>query len=287
VYAGTVTISQYPLYVPADGGPGTIGSPFAVYVTYTGGAPSANCYIKAYAYGTNYGAADGYAWNPSSSSWVNQASTWSNQRGITLDGSGNWSGWIHVKIPPATTYGADNFRVRIREASTNYDATVTVTYVHMSTGCTANCGGWVEETVGTARAGRAVSVENNTGSTYGLYIVENNGVTEGYSSSAGYYKVAVPTCTNCNYHLETWDLSAPGTPVGRQNDMPDDNGNNTVTAGTTTLLTFSSPTAVTLRTLSSGPWPLSSKSWSGLLVVGWLLLVVAAAGVVIALRRHA
>ena len=138
---------------------------------------------------------------------------------------------------------------------------VTVTIIKMTSGGTpVQFGGWLEETNGSARADRAIVIKS--GSTIvGMYVAENNGVNEGYPAvlaaavpaapvSAGYLKIAVPDCTSCNYTIESWDLAAPGTPVGQVNTMGSGACPDTVTAGSTTSLdACSAPTAVTLRTL--------------------------------------
>ena len=280
-YAGAVTISYYPQYIPGDGGSGTTGTPFALYVTYTGGSANASCRIKAYCYGGSYGSTSkGYTWNPASSTWVYQTALWNSQREITTDGSGNWSGWIHVKIPPGDAAGSATLKVRVRDNDTNYDGTVTVTVMDMST---SGDGGWVEETTGTARAGRAVVVKSGT-NIVGMYIAEDNGVDEGYSGT-GYYKIAVPTCSTCNYSIETWDLSDPGTAVGQTNFMPDQEGDNTVSAGQTTTLNFSTPTVITLAFLearSSGQT--AHMRW---LIAALAGLVAVGASIVALQRRRA
>jgi hypothetical protein len=137
----------------------------------------------------------------------------------------------------------------------------------------ASGGGWVEESTGTARAGRAVAVKSGT-NIYGLYVAEDNSVNEGYSGT-GYYKIAVPTCTNCGYSIETWDFNSPGVAIGQVNTMPDANGNNTVSAGATTSLTFSKPTAITLSSLTAAsPLP-AALPFLGLVALGGLAAVAA------------
>jgi hypothetical protein len=152
-------------------------------------------------------------------------------------------------------------------------ASYTVTMMNMS-----SSGGWLEESTGTSRAGRAVAVFDNnvldSGNLVGLYVTEPNGVNDGYSNDPGYYRVAVPDCTDCNYRIETWELNNPGTPVGQSNIMGTNGCPNNVAAGTVQSLNDCNiPTAVTLSTFSANAsLPLLLLVVVGLLVGGTALL---------------
>ncbi len=144
-------------------------------------------------------------------------------------------------------------------------------------------GGWLEETNGFSRAGKAYAVKSGA-TLVGLYVSEDNGVNEGYPAAlaaaapmaAGYSKVAVPACTTCGYTIESWNLAAPGTSVGQVNTMGDGACPNDVSAGAVTSLdTCTAPTAITLRTLTArAPLsPLAAAPVVGLaLAGGWVAL---------------
>lgn len=153
------------------------------------------------------------------------------------------------------------------------DATITAGLVaaDMSGSCTTNCGGWLEETHGVARAGRAYVVKNSTSTIVGMYVSEDNGISEGYPASSAYSKVAVPDCATCGYTVESWNLTAPGTAVGEVNTMGAGSCPNTATAGgTTSLDTCHVPTAISLRTLTArAPLsPLAALPVAGLALAG-------------------
>jgi LPXTG-motif cell wall-anchored protein len=156
----------------------------------------------------------------------------------------------------------------------------------MTSGGTAvQFGGWLEETNGTARAGQAYVVKSGA-TIVGMYVSEDNGVNEGYPATvmaaaapaaAGYSKVAVPACTDCNYTIESWSLAAPGTTDGLINTMGSGTCPNTVTAGSTTSLdTCTTPTVVSLRSLKAagGSAPLAALPAAGLALLGGLAVLL-------------
>jgi len=263
------TIDYYPVLFPADttSTDCSTGTPYAIHVNFSG-LTSANTYtIKAYHYNTTDTTNRGCLWNFQTNTWVAIDNFYNNLPTIT--GVTQWSGWIYLKevtqhAAQTSTANGLRLRVRFRTGSTNMDATISAGLVaaDISVSCTTNCGGWLEETDGSTRAGRAIAVKD--GSTIvGMYVAEDNGVNEGYPAAliaavpaapaaAGYLKVAVPACTTCNYTVESWDLSAPGTPVGQINTMGTGTCPNTVTAGSTTSLnTCDSPTAITVNSFET------------------------------------
>jgi hypothetical protein len=150
-------------------------------------------------------------------------------------------------------------------------------------GTPAQFGGWLEETTGTARAGRTVVVKNGT-SIIGMYAAEDNGVNEGYGYSPGGFRVAVPDCTTCGYTIETWDLALPGTAVGTINTMGSAGCPNTVTAATiTSLNSCTTPTSITLKSLSTRITPQTDF----ILTLAALLSITAIVGIIFRRRSRA
>ncbi len=265
------TIEYYPSYLANDG-----TTPIAAYVRFTGLNASTSYYYK-----LKYSTISGYTWNPSTSTWVaNNSSASAFPSFSTGSGQTEYSLWIYMRSAsgPAST---GDFEMKAGVSTGGafaYGTGVTVTVMDMSTN-----GGWVEESAGTARAGRAVVVKNGT-NIVGMYIAEDNGVDEGYSGT-GYYKIAVPTCTNCGYTIETWELSNPGTAVGKINTMGQEGGANSVNAGQTTTLNFDTPTVITLAILRAKPNGQSAPlSWTMAVLVGASLATVGAS--IIAFRRQ-
>jgi hypothetical protein len=275
--APSASIDFWPSQIPADS-----TTPFAVFVSLNGGSINTDYYVTVYVFSL---AAYGNS-NPQAQNWRADLAGWRVAGGandaritITTNADGDWSGWVYVRVnTPSAEYTDASLRVRFRPVAVtgNVDGTKTVPLLDM-TGGEVNLGGWIEEVEGTARAGRVVAIRNAT-DLIGLYVAEDNAIEEGYPSTPGYYKVAVPACDPCNYSIETWELGAPGTAVGQVNTMPDINGNNIVTAGQTTTLTFGTPTAVQLTTLQTTTATIPAVAFAAVL----MLLT----GTAVALRRR-
>jgi autotransporter-associated beta strand protein len=242
----------YPVHVPGDaavsGGTLTQGTPFAVYATLTG--LSGACFGPKLFY-PDTGSSVAYTWN--NSTWKLPEDTWATYAAI--DGSsGSWSGWIIGAIP-SSAVDTGNLAVGIHCSSNLYTADVAVTKMTMTD---AGTGGWLDETRGINRAGRAVVVKDGT-TIVGMYLAEDNGVDEGYTALAAamaapaatvYYKVGV--LAGSGYTVESWNLASPGTPVDKVNTMGTEGCPSTAPAGVVTSMNAcTSPTAVTLRTLDT------------------------------------
>jgi hypothetical protein len=276
--AGTIT--YLPTNVAKDatfsGSTLTAGTPFAVYLTITGAPASTACTgpklrLMDAATGTVVDA-NFKTW-AGASGWLGDSGAWASFPSITTDASGNWSGWAYGAVP--TTATNSYLAARIRCGASNYSTSTpypAVTLMDMTT-----TGGWIDESNGVARAGRAVVVKSGT-TIIGMYVAEDNGVTEGYGA-APYYKVAVPT--GSDYTVETWALATPGTAVGKVNTMGVGGCPTTVTAGAITSMNACTTfTAITLRTLTARA-PLNP-----LTVALPALGLVAASGAVVVRRRR-
>ncbi len=197
------TVHYYPQAIPGNAvvNSGTLisGTPFAVYATVTG--LSGACFgPKVYYPSTS--SSNAFTWN--NGSWRSPSDAWATY--TPIDGSsGSWSGWVIGAIP-ATTADSGNIIVGIRCGTSNrYTTGVPVTKLNMSTG-----GGWIEGHayhVGGAPPLEGAPVVIKQGTTIvGIYITENNAVSEGYpATNAGYYRVAAPA--GSGYTAEVWDAA--------------------------------------------------------------------------------
>ncbi len=217
-FGASLSFPEQYTYFPFDGTDNG-GTPFAFYVSLTGGSPNANYYYRTYFYYSNQ--SSGYVWDGLNNKWtktINSTPTASLPE-IRTDSSGNWSGWIFCKTDSNQNYsGTVKFRIRFYLATnTSTKVTNTVSTVHfMDMDGTHNGqqnvdtqGGWIEghayDENGNAVSDFVVVVKNSSGEIVGAYSTENNGIDEGYSTDMGYYKVAVPE--GSGYSVELWDPS--------------------------------------------------------------------------------
>jgi len=259
--AVAVSVETIPTYIPIDcttstSTPGD-GTPIAVFVRATGGAANTTYQIKSrvgfisppypsttltYAiWWANVGTTP-YSWGYDGTAW---ATTWP----ITTDGSGNWSGWIVTKVNTSITsnssfnWSQNVFYVaRLREGSTNRDSgSVSITPLNMVSSGSGTLGGWIEGTAsvnGSPAENKVVVVKSGT-TIVGIYLTENNNVNEGYSATAGYFKVGVPA--GGPYTLELRDPTTNVPYVGSATVNSVTAGN--VTSGVTLSVTANaSPT---------------------------------------------
>jgi len=253
--AAAGTIGYYPLYLPADavfsGTAMTGGAPFAVYATITGAPSSTACTgPKLRLLPTETGGtadANFRSWASVTASWLTDSGAWASFGTITTDASGNWSGWGFGAAPSTVTNTWLEFRIRC--GSNNYSTSrVQITLMDMSA---SGIGGYLEETSGTSRAGHAVVVKDGT-NIVGMYVAEDNSIVEGYSSNASYTRVSAPACVGCGYTVEAWDLSNPGTPIGKINTLGAQSCPSDIAAGATSSLdSCITPTQVDLAGFSA------------------------------------
>lgn len=182
--AALIATVAYPSF--ADGAED--GTPFAVHVSISGwtAAADSDAYIKVNRTGSsgpNY-----RIWN--GTSWGN-AYYYANGPRVHIDATGSWQGWVFVKANAASTNTFDARARTVGKAkSLDEDSSHLVTYLSMST-----TGAWVHGTAVAGAAGKAVLAYDASGYLIGSYVIEDNGVDEGYPSTAGYFKIAVPANT--------------------------------------------------------------------------------------------
>ncbi len=182
LFSATITANYFPSAVATGGGSGTTGYPYAVFVQISGWTANATVYVKVYNGSTNE-----YMWK--SPAWSNSTTYSTSCPIVTLDGSGNWSGWVYVKHNASITTTLAVRAALTTSTSTNVTSSAkTVSYLTMSGG-TANGGFLVLATSDAVNKG---VLAYNGGAVVGAYKTEDNSVTEGYSYSAGGFKVAVP-----------------------------------------------------------------------------------------------
>jgi len=179
-----ITTTAYPMYV--DGRSENLATPFAVHVTISNWIFVAGSDAKVRV--TTTSGAHLSIWN--GTAW-GTASTYDNAPTVSIDGSGNWSGWIYVKS--RSSVGSIKAYARnLEETETLLEETsYSLTYMDMST-----AGAWIHATAVSATAGKAVLAFNSSEEIIGTYAIENNNVGDGYPSTSGYFKMAVPAGTS-------------------------------------------------------------------------------------------
>ncbi len=180
----SITAVAIPTALADGGGTGTTGSPFAVFVriqNWTAGA-NGQAYLKLYSSTNNE-----YMWT--GSAWSNTTTyAAANQPVVTIDASGNWSGWIYAKHNTALGTSAAVRAAKVGATSTNLtSASKSFTILGM-TG--AGTGGWIVRS--TSPVANKGLLAYAGGAVVGTYRTEDNGITEGYSYGAGGFKIAVP-----------------------------------------------------------------------------------------------
>jgi phosphatidylserine/phosphatidylglycerophosphate/cardiolipin synthase-like enzyme len=167
------------------GGSGTTGYPFATFVRILGWTANASstAYIKFY-----NGSSNEYMYS-STGVWSN-STTYSNtnQPVVTIDASGNWSGWIYAKHNTSIALTFNLRAAKVGATSTNLTQTgISFTALSM-TG--AGNGGWIVRPSSPA-VNKGIAAYSG-GVVVGAYRTEDNSITEGYSYSSGGFKIAVP-----------------------------------------------------------------------------------------------
>ena len=227
----------YPLYLPIDCSSGTTtpgnGTPFAIHITITGYSVNSNYAIKSRIGPNTSSLTYAISWkNATTNNWANDSTAYADLIKITTDSNGSWSGWLVAKVQNTVSPGTLYYRARMRISpytGSNIDSsTISVNSLNMSTQ-----GGWIEGNAkldGNPAQNKIVVVKNSSGNIIGIYITEDNGVNEGYNSTAGYFKVGV--LAGCNYTVELWDpITNTLYPNGSVNNICVTAGN--VTSGIT------------------------------------------------------
>ena len=214
--SASITFDASYSYFPFDGSQSG-GTPFAYHIKFTGGHPNADYYYKGYFYaGSSNGA---FVWKGSTSEWINESTSTTNLPEFTTDANGNWSGWIFLKTDSGKSFsGTVKFRIRCYLAShTSTKTTGTLSTVHFmdmdgshsGESYVDTQGGWIEghayDTNGNPVSDYIVVVKDSNGHIVNAYSTEDNGITDGYGTDTGYYKVAVPE--GSDYSVELWDPS--------------------------------------------------------------------------------
>lgn len=185
--AGKIETKVYPVY--ADGRDIDTGTPFAVYVEISSWTAAADSQVNVMV--TTVGGKHFLIWNDPD--WKN-AHQYANCPVRTIDSNGNWSGLIYLRAKDASrafrshARDVDDTGIIIHEAIAD---TNSVTYMDMST-----TGAWVYATAASSAEGKAVLAFNASDEIIGTYAIEDNGVTEGYTTTSGYFKMAIPASTS-------------------------------------------------------------------------------------------
>ncbi len=182
---GSITAVRIPTSIAGAGGSGTTGFPYSVFVQITGWTANANgqAYLKVYSSTNNE-----FMWS-ATGVWSNTTTFSSaNQPVATIDGSGNWSGWIYAKHNDALGTSGSVRAAKVGATTTRLTTAAVNFSVLNMTG--AGNGGWLVRTSSSSVNKGIVAYAG--GASVGTYRTEDNAVTEGYSYSAGGFKIAVP-----------------------------------------------------------------------------------------------
>ncbi len=182
--AASITAAVMPAAVADAGGPGDVGTPYAVFVRIQGWTSAANsqAYLKIYSSTNNE-----YMWNGVSWSDSTKYSS-SYQPVVSIDASGNWSGWIYAKHNTALGISANVRAAKVGATSTNVTQSGYALNVLTMSG--SGSGGWIARPSSPAVDKGVLAYSN--GSVVGAYRTEDNGIAEGYSYAAGGFRIAVP-----------------------------------------------------------------------------------------------
>ncbi|MCK4416890.1 MAG: hypothetical protein KAV99_01830 [Candidatus Latescibacteria bacterium] len=241
----SISVDVYPLYVAKDGGAGTTGTPFAVFVRISGWTDQANqdAYIRiheAVSVWSNY-----YHWT-ASGSWSRTATYSVNNYPILhIDGSGNAKGWIFLKSPSDKTFTTFTVRAHIGTSNLDLGVNKSITPMDMST-----TGAWIwgSEAAGNPPDGYVVLACGAEG-ILGAYAAENNSINEDYESTSGYWKMAVPANTT----ITELKVKDPQNNLYATDDKNGVGWGNSGNPGNTTRLTdYSLPVTLTSFTATAG-----------------------------------
>ncbi len=185
--AQSITAAVFPGSVAGGGGTGSVGTPYAVFVRIQGWSSAANAqaYVKVYSSITIE-----YMWT--GSAWSNgTAYSASNQPVVTLDASGNWSGWIYAKHN--TALGTTAAVRAAKTSDTNIRLTSDARTFSVLEMQGSGNGGWIMRP--SSPAVNKVLLAYAGGVIVGSYRTEENGIAEGFTYAPGGFKIAVPAGT--------------------------------------------------------------------------------------------
>jgi phosphatidylserine/phosphatidylglycerophosphate/cardiolipin synthase-like enzyme len=180
---GTIAAQYFPTAVAGGGNVGTVGYPYACFVTIQGWTTAANeqVYLKLYS-------ASGAEHMWTGSGWSSGTTYAGNIPTVQLDAGGNWSGWIYAKHDDVVGTSVKPRAARTASTGTNITGPAfTLTLLTMNSG---GNGGWIVGDSSTA-VNKAIAAYSG-GVVVGTYRTEDNGISEGYVLGAGGFKVAVP-----------------------------------------------------------------------------------------------
>jgi phosphatidylserine/phosphatidylglycerophosphate/cardiolipin synthase-like enzyme len=184
----TISASVSPAALAGGGGPGSVGSPYAVFVRIQGwtAAAGTTAYVKIYS-----GSSNEYMWT--GSDWSSAtAFDAANQPVVPINASGNWSGWIYAKHNDLLGTSASVRAGRVGDPTITRLTSALPAFNVLNVSVSGN-GGWISR-VTSAAVNRAIGAFAG-GTLVGTYRTEENGIAEGYALGAGGFRIAVPAGT--------------------------------------------------------------------------------------------
>ena len=219
----SVSVETYPTIVAHDGGSGSTGTPFAIFVRVSDWKQHAGetAYIRVH---EAVGSWSNYYHHTADGTWSRAAGYAPDHYPILqLDGSGNAEGWIVLKSPSDKNFSTFTVRAKAGGSSGSHiDLGINHVVALLDM---ASAGAWIKADASTGMSGKAVLAIGSDQRILGVYLIENNGVPEGYAPTPGYFRMAVPANTSIpkiqvrnNNHTvasiqtsSNWSSGAPGT----------------------------------------------------------------------------
>lgn len=192
-------------------GPGNIANDNSPYITsysIQGLSPNTDYYLKLRLNAisaTNY---YGQTYNSLTDTWLSQTATWVNHPIVSTDINGNIKGWIAGRVSSIAS-GQYKLQIVLRKVgSTTTDTTQKDALVNLIDTSNEGNGGHIEGFAYKDNAepseNSVIRVKNSSGEIAGMYLSENNGISEGYDQNSGFYIVSAPVG---EYYIEAIDIN--------------------------------------------------------------------------------
>jgi phosphatidylserine/phosphatidylglycerophosphate/cardiolipin synthase-like enzyme len=196
----SLKIELYPMYIPKIQKNSECSLPFAIQVNMSY-YEELDCYkLKSYIVGNNYS-----NW-PASQTWNGDIWEYSNYYTSTIktDENGNWSGWQFIRLNNCyqeykkNIKGKESAHLKVKISNENITEEISkIVYLLDMDNSTSNgtLGGNV---VGIAQnknnnlEKKIVIIENDSETTTGIYVTEENEIEDDLISISGYYKISSP-----------------------------------------------------------------------------------------------
>ncbi len=183
LFSQTITAQYFPSAVAKGGDAGSLGYPYACFVTIQAWTSAANQQVYVKLYSTS---GVEHLWT--GSGWSSGTTYSGNIPVVTLDGTGGWSGWMYAKHDDIVGISVKPRAAKVSATGTNITGPAQI--IDTLTMSASGNGGFIVRPSSPA-INKAIAAYAG-GIVVGSYRTEDNGITEGYSYGAGGFKIAVP-----------------------------------------------------------------------------------------------